>query len=382
MVVLPIRPGIIGVLPGFRPDHVVSAPQDGVYLAGNLPKLIVRAYSEVRVQLADDTRSYLDETYTPDFEHLVTLDLAEIVRDALAFELPSAPVFRQPNLVRSFAITLNNSKVPLSFIAVRAGLRNLSTTAAEWLLTNFMTGQPKTKYVSTAQPEWLTYYASRACYLFGKAWFDGQAELIQLAALTAGDAWTVDVSANRLLETTGHYPDSMEVFVAFANGVNRLTGIQTYCFTAPLENEQCFCFENSMGGIDTVRCKGESRTEPEFTFDTALFADAERTYHVDKKDLCTQNTGWMGKAAGRWLLDMFGSQRCYHYRNGALAPIVIDSVAATTSTKENLCAFEFSYRPATASPYLDAPRNSRWLLDSGRWNDFGLWLDDANWNDG
>jgi hypothetical protein len=47
------------------------------------------------------------------------------------------------------------------------------------------------------------------------------------------------------------------------------------------------------------------------------------------------------------------SHKIYLFENGKFNPVVIDEVTAETSSKENLTAFEFIYRPAERSDYLN-----------------------------
>ncbi|MDR2064157.1 MAG: hypothetical protein LBP85_00375, partial [Prevotellaceae bacterium] len=158
-----------------------------------------------------------------------------------------------------------------------------------------------------------------------------------------------------------------------------LSKYQYYNIIKKLPDEQYFLFENSLGGIDTVRCTGEIKHSPKFTRETALMGDTERTFFAEKSDIKTQTTGWLTKYEAAWLHDFFMSHKIYLFENGAFNPVVIDEVTAETSSKDDLLSFEFKYRPAESSDYLNL--NSENITNAGNyWNDAGFWNDTEFWN--
>ncbi|MDR2126953.1 MAG: hypothetical protein LBP63_09000 [Prevotellaceae bacterium] len=106
----------------------------------------------------------------------------------------------------------------------------------------------------------------------------------------------------------------------------------------------------------------------------------ERTFFTEKKDIRKQNTGWITKYEADWMRDFFMSKKIYLFENNELNPIVIDEVTAETSTQKNLIAFEFTYRPAEMSDYLNLKDIS--TANTGNyWNDSEFWNDNNIWND-
>jgi hypothetical protein len=135
-----------------------------------------------------------------------------------------------------------------------------------------------------------------------------------------------------------------------------------------MPNEQFYCFQNSLGGLDTVRCTGEAKYAPEYTPSTALMNEVEDVYYIEKKDVTTQNTGWLNKAITAWLHDFFTAKQRYKYEDNTPQAVVIDEVTAETSTTEDLIAFEFTYREAKASIYLNLKRDG--ITTSCTWVDY------------
>jgi hypothetical protein len=124
-----------------------------------------------------------------------------------------------------------------------------------------------------------------------------------------------------------------------------------------LPDEQYFLFENSLGGLDTVRCTGEIKHTPEFTRETALMGDTERTFFAEKKDLKTQTTDWLTLYETEWMIDFFMSKKVYLYSENKIRAIIIDEITAEKSSKENLRSFELTYHPDQSSNYINILQN-------------------------
>ncbi len=350
---------------------VLNRP-DGLCLAGNLPKLVLTADEEVRVRLKVGDDTLLDETYMPDKIGRISLDLTEPVKATLSFTIPTADVFHQASLVKTFTLHIDSGtgagtySDTYTFTAIRSGVKALSITPSEFLQANFLTWQEQTKKVSYNQPEWLSYYAVNKCYLYITAYFaDKTSAHLKLATFTAGSAYTVNMQFGRFTSLFPKQPVYIDAYMVGSDSATgtRLSYIQRYLLDYITENEQYFCFDNSLGGIDTLRATGELKAHPEYTSETALMGDTEESFSIEKKDVKTQNTGWLTKAAAAWLQDMFSSLRVLHHSAGALQAVVVENVTAETSTEEHLTAFEFDYRPAVASPYLNVVRNHAALAE-------------------
>jgi hypothetical protein len=346
---------------------IISSPSSsGVYLSGNLPKLTLTADMDVRIRVYIGSHIdsvLLDETYTPDFNNTISLDITEVIKNALSVTLPSGVLYVQGDLVKEFRIQLGvaGDAIIRTFKAILCGLKGAgSADGAEFLSKNFLTWQPQQKKVTAMQPEWLTYYATNTCYLFVSAEFDDNTVGVQnLNMFPSGKAYTVDTSVSRITALFGRTPVRYNVFVAAGNDAfssQRISNVQQYIVEPPAYNEQFFFFQNSLGGIDTVRCIGEAKHAPEYTPSTALMNEVEDVYNIEKKDLHTQNTGWLGKAAAAWLHDFFVSKQHYKHEDDVLQAVVIDEVTAESSTAEDLISFEFTYRPAIASEYMKLTR--------------------------
>ncbi|MDR0754504.1 MAG: hypothetical protein LBF04_03860 [Prevotellaceae bacterium] len=329
---------------------VISKPE-GLCFSGNLPKVKVQSDAEVRVQLLTADKTLLDETYTPDFDSLVSLDIADVVINELTFTVPSTNVFVQQNIRKNFVLKINTTSY--NFSALRCGIKDFNNTPVNFLTKNFLTWQPKMKKITLQQPEFLTYHATQTSYLYITAYFEtGNPISIPVTAMSANNVYTVNISA--ILKSALKRVVKAEAVVCATNSfnANKISKYQYYTVVKSLPDEQYFLFENSLGGIDTVCCTGEIKHSTEFTRETALMSDTEQTFFAEKSDIKTQTTGWLTKYDTAWLLDFFMSKKIYLFENNKLNAVIIDEITAETSSKENLRSFEFTYRPDISSDYL------------------------------
>jgi hypothetical protein len=237
---------------------VISQP-DSLCFSGNLPKIVVESNAQVRIKLSTGANVLLDETYTPDFYYRVSIDIADIVINELEFTFPTATnVTVQQNIIKKFTISINETYTS-EFTALRCGVKDLGIAPAEFMRKNFLTWQPREKKITLSQPEYLTYAAQQTCWLFVTAYFaDGTKQNISVTQMTAGNVYTADI--NRLLNSLPQVAVQAEAVVASANSISsvKVSKYQYYATVPELPDEQYFLFENSLGGLDTVRCTGDN----------------------------------------------------------------------------------------------------------------------------
>ncbi|MDR1348101.1 MAG: hypothetical protein LBJ63_06720 [Prevotellaceae bacterium] len=116
---------------------VISKPE-GLCLSGNLPKVKVQSDAQVRVQLLAGDKTLLDETYTPDFDSLVLLDIADVVINELTFTVPVEDVFVQSDIRKNFVLIINTTSY--NFTALRCGIKDFGDTATNFLTKIFSHG--------------------------------------------------------------------------------------------------------------------------------------------------------------------------------------------------------------------------------------------------
>lgn len=330
---------------------------DNISLSGNLKELILQSSDPVNVKLTAGGATLLDDTYYPGNGNLIHIDLSQIVKSHLSFSLPSSDVFLQPSIAKTF--TLAYGTTTSSFRCIRSGKLNLTQGASAFLTGNFLTWQPNQKPVTYYSPEWLTYYAVQDCSIRLKAyWEDGTDSTITLVSPSAGNCYTLNMQYAVVSgKFAGKRPMYYDVWVE--GGDSRLSYIQRYVASEKQgEDENWYLFENSLGGLDSLRAYGALSDDPEYTHNIANFGDKSEEYRIDANRLQTRNTGYLTPEEARWLQDLFVAPFKYLYTISGVYPIVFTSSDATTDSANPPSSYSFTYRMADTRPYLDIQRRT------------------------
>ena len=337
----------------------IQQQPDALSLSGNMKEIILSgvADSEVVFRLftpASET-PILERKYAPDSAGVINIDIHRFIDDRQSFLMSSSTSpWQQPNLACTYYFTVVDQTSD-NFTVVRGGVAQLADTAANWLTQNFLTWQPTTKKVTYATPEMLTYYAQQACNVIIKVYYpDGTSEVLTGISLTAG-AWTIPVSFATVAAMVVNLPGAYDVWIEDGQG-NHLTYVQRYIADSMREDEQWILFENSLGGVDVFRAYGKGTMEASHEHQIAESDDNLDEYRVDLKRQYRRSTGWMDKNQRRWMLDFFPARRRWILQDGVMLPIVLTE-DTTSYTMDNMPAeFEFTFRYASAKPYLNIPR--------------------------
>lgn len=331
---------------------------DSLSMSGNLKDLILQSSDPVEVKLLTGGVTLLDETYYPGNGNLIHVDFTEVVKTNLSFTLPSSDVFIQPSLVKDFTITYGS--ITSIFRCIQSGKLNLTESPTNFLIGNFLTWQPNCKPVTYYSPEWLTYYAAQSCSVRLKAyWEDKTNTTITLVSASAGNCYTLNL---QYAVVSGKFsakrPMYYDVWAEDTNGT-RLSYVQRYVASEKQsEDENWYLFENSLGGLDSLRAYGSLKDEPSYDYNMADTGYLSEEYRVDMERLHTRNTGYLTLEEAQWLQDMFAALRKYKYTISGLYRIVFTSSDAKTDSANLPNSYTFTYRYADTRPYMDIQRRT------------------------
>lgn len=331
---------------------------DSLSLSGNLKKFVLSAGSEVDFTLKDGDTVLIETTYEPGSDNRVTIDMKDIVESRLSYRLKSDNFYEQTSIVKNFTATIDG--IDVVFRVIRSGVAGLADTPTNFLRSNFLTWQPQKKAVTYYSPEWLTLYAVEACSIKLKAHFpDNTEQNVTLGSCSVGKAFTVNVQYAVVAGLLGQlYPDYYDVWAEKSDGT-RLTYIQRYYFSDPLsEQEQWFLFENSLGGMDTIRAYGDTDFDGAHQHQIAVSNEQNIEYRVDTERKYNKNTGHLTEYERRWLLDFFPSKKKYLYFDSAIRPIVVVESDVKYTASELPSSYNFTYRFTEVTLLLNLVRNS------------------------
>lgn len=331
-------------------------------MSGNLKELILQSDKPVAVTLYGANTLLLSETYYPGNGNLIHIDFTEVVEASLSFTLPSSDVFSQPNLARIFTYncTVDAVNTTGSFTAVRSGKLHLNEAASQFLTENFLTWQPNDKPVTYYSPEYLTYYATQACNVKVRAYFeDGSNSVVTLVSPTENTCYTLNMQYAVISgKFSGRHPMYYDVWVENASGT-RLSYVQRYRASEKQGEDECwYLFENTLGGLDSLRAYGSIKDAPEYTYNIANIGDMSEEYRVDCQRLHVRNTGYLSPEEARWLQDLFVSRQKYVYTIKGIYKIVFTASDGNSDSSDLPGSYTFTYRYADDRPYLDIQRRT------------------------
>lgn len=325
-------------------------------MSGNLKPFVLQSSTAVAFTLEVGGSQVLNETYYPGNGNLIEIDLREVVESYLSFTFPSSDVFNQTLLVRSFTAKFDGQTV--SFNAIRAGKARLNQSASEFLKENFLTWQPQVKPVTYYSPEWLTYYAVETCRIKLKAYFeDGTSSETTLSSPSAGTCYTLNLQYGVVSgKFSGKRPTYYDVWVESTGG-QRLTYVQRYIGSQRRsEDENWYLFENSLGGLDSLRAYGSLDDAPEYEHNVSQLDGVLTEYRVDTNRKYTRNTGYLTPQESAWLQDMFSSRQKYAYTASGYYKIVFTASDGWRSSTDLPSSYSFTYQFAEDLPFLDIQR--------------------------
>lgn len=354
--------------------------------AGNIPDFIISSTEQVPFKLyrglgpgigsgsdsgtggipgEDDL--LLDETYTPDADGLLTVELREYLESILSTALPGAEVALYDQTTAYCQLTaligsgLDQEEV--TFYVIKGGVDAITNDAA-FLAGNFLTWQESVKYVTQSDPEWISYFAQQAVQVWIKAYFDDNTnETIALQSLSADKLYSINTKFSLLSENFEDDPVKIEVWISEADegsgsgsGIpgTTLSRVQTYQLSEEhFVNDDIFVFANSLGGIDCIRFVGQLKKSENFLLDSALFDRDTLEYKALPDRRYSKNTGdFRSNRHLLWARDFFASLLKYRWVNSNFHRVITDRMDLD-SIARNLNSYEFTFQESRQTLYQD-----------------------------
>ncbi|MHC1781022.1 MAG: hypothetical protein AB9922_12385 [Bacteroidales bacterium] len=333
---------------------IITHPEP-LSLSSNLRRFEIAASSETRFILSQGESVLIDESYHPNPDGRIIIDVKEVVNANLSTQLPSGDIFLQTGICKPFKADIGGQIV--EFSAIKAGVENPSETPGLFLSANWLTWQPQSKKVTYNQPEWLTYYAVINAVI--KVRFhlkDGSPVIHTLHNIPAGACYTYNMQfAHVMTLVEGDKYGYYDVYAEDTSG-NRLTYIQRYVYKQEESNDEYFIFINSLGGIDTANLTGESRFSPEIEHVEGVYDDVSCQVPGKSIRKFEKNSGWLAKNEAAWLFDLLNSHFRYILSNGTLKRITVFESSVDDTSQEDMKSIILTYRMANDTGLLNISR--------------------------
>ena len=343
----------------------INQQPEALNLAGNLKKFEITSDSEVVFILQQGAVQILNEKYQPDINGLVTIDLQPVIHRLLEIVIPSTndTMVEQTTGTGDFTATIDGS--PINFRVVKGGVAELeSSSTLLWLESHLLTWQPQEMMVLQQAPQWLGIYPLTAGEIIVWAYFaDGSSFSGIYASPEAGKLYSINVSWGNIAqwvqanqEGASQPPIAWDVFCQVAG--TRMTPVQRYQLRNAGAEEHIFVWENTLGGIDSVSFTGAAEEDHQLSHKNALYFDESiGEYDIENTREVRQSTGYLTAEEGYWLKDFFYSRNKYVLReDGSLRRVAVVSSKILTTSQDDQCNYEFTYRLATDGQLLNLER--------------------------
>lgn len=315
---------------------------DALSLSQNLKTFIISSSEVVSFQLLKGETLLIEESYQPDSNNRIRIDIKDIISRNLSVNIPDTDVFEQVENYSEFSAFVNETEV--TFVAIRAGVENFADTATNFLTANFLTWQPQQKKVTYNQSEWLTYYSTVAGNLRVKFYLqDETTQTLTISAQAAGKCFSYNVQMSHIFslleaEKYAYY----DIWFEDSEGL-RLSYIQRYIFTESTEEDEFYRFKNSLGGIDSVNFKGERTFTPEMSMTSAEYDEDIIQADIVNSRKYSKNTGWLSALSGKWIQDFFNSLDRYVYEDGIFKVITLIDATIADKSFDPVKGYSFSF---------------------------------------
>ena len=330
---------------------------DSLSLAGNIKDIILSSAISVNFKIKEGAVIILEENYDPDVDNTITIRLRDILPSLLKSVIPTSNVFEQTEAYKTFTFEIDAA--PTNCVVVSGGV-DASIDALTFLKANWLSWQPQQKNVKYTDPEWLSYYATEAVTVKLKAYFkDDPAETINLTSLAANKFYSLNVMFQYLsgLFTTAQ-PVYFDIWTEDATFV-QLSFIQRYVLMADyFEFDDLFVFENTLGGVDTVRLTGNKEENNQFDISSVLIDEDTTDYDVEYNQVFLKNTGYFSSARERsWLNEFLNSIRRYFVTPDGLKSVTISKPEAKVDPSDaSSFNYEFNFALSRQTKFLNFPR--------------------------
>jgi hypothetical protein len=346
--------------------EVIQQPQP-LSFVGNIPDLIVTGSGTLVFQIFEsgNAQPILFESYVFDSNGEVRIPLEWFFDDRLAVQMPDEDLFDQDQAYGDYQLRVTDlvDTINIDFRAIKGGVARENFNTENWVKENFLTWQPRIQQVKWSDPLYLSYYATEAIKVFVKGYFQGGTdETIESYSITEAGLWTFSVQFSHIADLFSTQPIYFDVFIeSVAQEAEEpifKTDPQRYVLTVDhFDFDDLFVFENSLGGIDTIRFTGEKKLVNNNKFDLGLLFERITTeYQVNPDKVFEKNTGYYKTRIHlKWSQDFFSSQQKYIIEpNGWTKVITPDPEVSFIS--HQLIAFDFVFIYTKQSIYLDIVR--------------------------
>lgn len=321
---------------------------DNLSLLRNMKHFIIESASEITFRLDKGLDTVLSETYYPDADDRIDIDVADVISQYLSSSLPGSNAFAQTSAVATFTAYVGTTTAG-TFTVVNGGVRKLSGTASSFLAGNWLTWQPQSKQVTWNSPEYLSYYFNGTGKVKAKFYKkNGTTKTITIWSYDGTPClMTFNMAMSYLFGLSGEQTDDLygmvDVWVENSSTGAQLSYTQRFVCAETMGDEHYYLAVNSLGGIDTFTFHGACTLAPEIEHEAAMADKVKINITSDPEHKWQQTTGYAGLQVTKWWFELLAANKQWAVMDGNAEGIVIDTSSLQMSDRENLHSCTFAY---------------------------------------
>lgn len=346
-----------------KDEYCLYTALQPIYLSGNIPIIQIPADEttvlSLEIERGGTLISTITESYDPLRNEVIEINIRELLNTMLYADMdgktftPDHPYYIQYSSYGK--VTIKQGETTLCSFYVTKGSIDVDKflEATTFFKKNFLTSMPQTRYVAATEENLLAFFATEPVKIMihGYEDFDDIGTLLEYQVLTSA-------INNKQFIFSARWELLVAKFVALQFGIviktidiyilGTTSGVKSYPMRIMLKSEyvpqlDIFAFENSMGGIDTLRFTGEKTELPKHEAQTFTVRNVTREYASKPLLVFEKNTGWIESEDDRmWILDFFASHNRYHLHDNIFQSIVLAEFSAP-SLPNSLNNFDFQF---------------------------------------
>lgn len=340
--------------------------QNAVYAKNAVPKIVLSATEIVSIKLyfkrEDDDEWEPDDmvfsgSYMPDFNGEISFDMKGLFDPFIRTVMPSGNTTGQESYRYVFRAVISatratQSSQTITWLVANAKMKS-GESFSQYTQRNFLTHQPAEKRTTKDSPEYLTFSGD---YSLKARFYTTSGGSVDCAISTTSDpVKTVNVSYQRLKSMVNVVGKLKGYYDIMLMSKNTVLATQRYVLYRTTGRERYFVFVNSLGGIDTMICQGDSTLEPEATFDTGVMTDSRIALDdTDDTKIWRQHLRFPWRHRN-WIHELLTEKQqtaIYDPESGEMEKIVLTGIDFTIGNREPLATASFTYMLADTDDLL------------------------------
>lgn len=284
----------------------------------------------VRIIISEDAKGVIiDETYYPDFDGLINLDIRDVIASDMYLQVPEVGYdIQQKDIFRTYTIQVGND---ISGVFTVCGY---SEDALEFMTDVDMLRIPQNYMMPLS--------ICNICDRIGISYrfLDGSVEdedVLRTKESIGITARMVGISASPAADKSSFFVEIACDVVTYSSPVFHIT---------PGHFEQ-YLFANRYGGFDNIPMDGLREFVPDLSFETGKYSSGNEQTSAEAEYVYSQNSGFQSRKVLELAAELLCSPQIYHLtESGRPRRIIILESSLTSSSENSLHSFSFKYKYA------------------------------------